>query len=105
MDEHRHDADHPEQVLENPMPGENGRRLDCPLARLHGPAFRHQALNSSGLKTRPERAFSSATAESRSSRSRGTLFVLADYIGPHKIMWALISALGRALPRGAANDP
>ena len=34
-----------------------------------------------------------------------SIAVLADYIGPHKIMWATDYASGRILPRRAKDDP
>jgi hypothetical protein len=44
--------------------------------------FDDQAFNNSGLKTRPSNCWISFEPV------EGSLSVLADYIGPHKIMWA-----------------
>jgi hypothetical protein len=49
--------------------------------------FGDQGLNSSGLKTRPSELFKRNCWISFEP-VEGSLSVLADYIGPHKIMWA-----------------
>jgi hypothetical protein len=53
-----------------------------PLARL-----RYQGLNDSGPKTRPSELFHRNCWISF-ERVEGSLAMLANYIGPHEIMWA-----------------
>ncbi len=49
--------------------------------------FDDQGFNDSGLKTRPERTVPAQLLDLVRA-GRGLLKVLADYVGPHKIMWA-----------------
>ena len=65
-----------------------GRRVDRAVARPDGPALRRPGLQRLGPQHAARASCSSATAGSRSSRSRAASSVLADYIGPHKILWA-----------------
>jgi hypothetical protein len=68
-------------------PFSDGRRLDRAVARPDGPAFRRPGLQRFRPHARPSELFrrncwiSFAPVE-------GSLKVLADYIGPHKILWA-----------------
>ena len=64
-----------------------GRRLDRAVARPHGPAFRRPGLQRFRSDDAPERAVPAQLLDLVRA-GRGQLKALADYIGPHKIMWA-----------------
>jgi hypothetical protein len=57
------------------------------------PHFDDQGINDSGLKTRPSELFRRNCWISFEP-AEGSLSVLADYIGPHKIMWASVNRHG-----------
>ena len=64
-----------------------GRRLDRPLARPHGPPFRRPGLQRFRADDAAERSVPAQLLDLVRA-GRGLLNVLADYVGPHKIMWA-----------------
>jgi len=62
-----------------------GRRMDRAVARPDGPPLDDQGFNDSGLSMRPSELFQRKLLDLVRA-GRGQPLVLADYIGPHKIL-------------------
>jgi predicted TIM-barrel fold metal-dependent hydrolase len=58
------------------------------VARPHGPPFRRPGLQQHRAQDAAQRTFSARNCWISFEPVENSIAVLADYIGPHKIMWA-----------------